>query len=185
MFFPDLLIFAAMDQPIDLAMIRAKRVEIEKGIAEAQAFIDAQRSLLADIDASERVLMMLFGDERAPIRPFPLFASLTHKLSGVGYASRPLENGNPFKAGTIKALIWETLNSSEAIWLDANQIREAVSELKGEDVAIATISPTLSYMKGDYIERRGLHVALKSRLYENGEAEASPEADEGATSSNA
>jgi hypothetical protein len=32
-------------------------------------------------------------------------------------------------------------------------------------------------MKGEYLERDGMKVALKSRLNENGEAEASPDAE--------
>ncbi|VVT06990.1 hypothetical protein ERY430_41439 [Erythrobacter sp. EC-HK427] len=48
---------------------------------------------------------------------------------------------------------------------------------------MASISPMLSNMKGEHIERKGLRVALKLRLNENGEAEASPDVDEVAASS--
>ena len=58
--------------------------------------------------------------------------------------------------------------------------------MKGEAVPMSSISPTLSEMKAAYLERKGMLVALKSRLNENeppaGLSEGGSEAGEAATS---
>ena len=81
---------------------------------------------------------------------------------GAGFSVR-----NPFRHNTNKAFAWEVLDTSTNLWLTANQIQERVSKLKGDTVPMSSISPTLSEMKTEYLERKGMLVALKSRLNEN------------------
>lgn len=72
--------------------------------------------------------------------------------------------------------MWAALQSASRVWLTANEIQESASKLKGGDIPMSSVSPGLSEMKQDgTIDRDGMKVALKSRLNENGEAEASPD----------
>lgn len=86
-----------------------------------------------------------------------------------------------------KDLILEAL-STGPLWQTSNEIQETVSKWAGRTIPMSTISPYLSEMKKEgTIGRNGLNVAAALRLEneepsffkENGEAEASPETDQG------
>ena len=174
-----------MVESLDLNSIQAKREQVLSDIANAEAKISYLKTVLADLEASERVLTLFSGGSPPPVNPFP-FLNVAATQVAIGYANSSPKghcDGNPFRKGTNKAFMWDALALAETLWLDANEIQERSSALKGEEIPMATISPTLSNMKGEYIERKGLKVALKSRLNENEGAEAPSDADEGATSS--
>lgn len=81
--------------------------------------------------------------------------------------------------------MWTALRVADRVWLTANEVQEFASKLRGgEGIPMSSVSPGLSDMKQDgTIERDGMKVALKSRLNENGEAKASPDAGGAATPS--
>lgn len=156
--------------------IRFKRADVERQIRDAEQAIGRLRQIIADLDAAERVMRMmgpepddLFGQHAAP-RAMPVAATivampLPTKMAGGGLG---VSVRNPFRHGTNKAFIWEVLDRAGDPWLNANQIQELASKLKGEEIPMSSISPMLSEMKGEYLERDNLRVALKSRLNENG-----------------
>ena len=96
-------------------------------------------------------------------------------------AHPPSVPANPRKTGpTTRDYIESVLSKSDDPWMTANEIQEKVSEIKGIEVPMSSISPTLSQMKDNVIIRKGLHVALKSRVEAN---EAPSDLLEGASSS--
>jgi len=177
-------------------VIRAQREKLERKIAEAEKAVAFYRAGLSDLEAAERVIKMVAGPfKQADIFELPstrhTTATVETEPAVIGYANprrahegEPAHSvGNPFRAMTNKAFIWEVLNQAPTPWLNANQIQERASKLKGEQIPMSSVSPMLSEMKEEYLERDNMLVALKTRLNENGEAEASPDADEVAASS--
>lgn len=175
-----------MTDSIDLRRIQDQREQVQSDIANAEAKIAYLKSVLADLDASERVITFFSEGSFAETNPKTSFTMPSHAIPIAYHSGIPKGHceGNPFRKGTNKAYIWDALASAEGPWIDANEIQDKASILKGDEIPMATISPTLSNMKGEYIERNGFKVALKSRLNENGEAETSPDADEVTASSN-
>lgn len=163
-------------------VIRAQREYAQFEIEKAQQTIARMQGVLADADAAERLLALVTTGEpleaQTPLMPNGDFDASLARLD------RMTSAGNPFRAGTNKAIIWQVLYEAPEIWLTANEIQDRAIGFRAQEIPMASISPMLSEMKGEYIERDNLRVALKSRLNENGEAEASPEADEVAASSN-
>ncbi|VAW20367.1 hypothetical protein MNBD_ALPHA12-98 [hydrothermal vent metagenome] len=69
---------------------------------------------------------------------------------------------------TMKEMIAKALSESDFLWISANDIQEAVSVIKGSEVAMTSISPTLSVLKKEgIILRDGLKIALASRVKNN------------------
>lgn len=176
-------------------VIRTQRDKLKRQIAEAEKAVAYYRAGLADLEAAERVMNMLKGPERqADIFDRPAKRKVVNVIGSamaLGYDNPPqfygggpsFCNENPFRPMTNKAFIWEVLNAASKPWLNANQIQAEASNLKGEVIPMSSISPMLSEMKDEFLERDNMLVALKSRLKENGEAEASPDTDEVAASS--
>lgn len=160
-----------MENALTRSMIRQRRIEAQRKVNEG-------REELAACDAADRLLDS-FG---VPKDDAPLF-SQAERQEIVDKAKRHFGSSNPYRVGSIKAAIWQALYESPDDWVDANWVQEAASAIKGEVIPMASISPNLSNMKGEHIVRDGLKVALKLRLNENGEAEASPDADEVTASS--
>lgn len=78
---------------------------------------------------------------------------------------------------SLKRLFVQILESSPTPWLTSNEIRERASNIKGADVPMSSVSPTLTDLKKDrIIVRDGLKVALASRVLGNNEASARTEA---------
>lgn len=169
-----------MAQALTRQSIRETRELAERKIRESELNLARWRGVMADVEASERILDLIEQGESEP----PIAAKAVNQPPPMFYGGGPsFSVRNPFRQGTNKAFIWEVFDQSKEVWLNANQIQERASELKGEVIPMASISPMLSEMKGEYLERDNLLVALKSRLNENGEAEASPDADEVTASS--
>ena len=155
--------------------IRARRAAVERQIRDTEQVISSLRAALSDLDASERVLKSLnpqnadlFASDNVGHNRSIQAQIVITKPSGQFGGGQAFSVRNPFRAGTNKAFIWEVLDQSSEPWLNANQIQEAASRMKGEAIPMPSISPMLSEMKGDYLERDNLRVALKSRLNENG-----------------
>lgn len=163
-----------MEHVLSSAAIRERRASLNKQIADAKA-------QLADLDIAERILER-FG--QAIGEPRPNARDMNDFLHDMGLDEAASVSTAPNTSMTTKALFKSVLRQSSDVWMTANEIQERASAIKGQEVPMATVSPTLSNMKkAGVIVRDGMKVALASRLNENGEAEASPDADEGATSS--
>ena len=165
-----------MEHILSSSAIRARRETLNKQIADAQA-------QLADLDIAERILQR-FGEEVGDPRPGADDMSDLLKDLGVGASTGSMSEREAVPAMTTKELIKAVLRQSSNLWMTANEIQERASAIKGQEVPMATVSPTLSNLKNaGVIVRDDMKVALASRLNENGEAEASPDADEVAASS--
>lgn len=159
-----------MENPIqkidaEAATLRAQANELQEKVASINARIKA----LAD--AREVLVDLGFGG----------VANTKTDIDKIERASRP----------TKEALL-EALSVGHDLWQTAGQLQDVTSAWAGRTIPMGTISPYLTDLKNDgLIVRSGMKVALKSRVQaeepsffnENGEAEASPDADEAATSS--
>jgi hypothetical protein len=77
------------------------------------------------------------------------------------------------RAATTKALFVDILRDNPEPWMTANQVRERASFLKGSDIPMGTVSPTLTDLKNDgLVVRDGLKVALAERIKLNGASQA-------------
>lgn len=162
--------------------IRAAQAGVEeakRNIAAEKKRIDALQDEIGDLLAAARVLSRMDG-AASSASDFDLL--IATEPSEFDPSKRV---GNPYRASTNKAFMWEVLSQSGSVWLRANEIQEAASRRRGSEIPMSSVSPGLSEMKQDgTIERAGMKVALRSRLNENGEAEASPDVEEvGASSS--
>lgn len=158
-----------MEHVLSSAAIRERRAALQRTINEATA-------QLADLDVAERILQR-FGQAIGEPRPKP--EEMRDLLLGVVENNQPAQTRGAFVKRSLKSreLFESILRQSSNVWLTANEIQERASAIKGSEVPMTTVSPTLSYMKNDgVIVRDGLRVALADRLNENGEAEASPDA---------
>jgi len=158
-----------MEHVLSSAAIRERRASLNRTIADAKA-------QLADLEVAESILQR-FGKAIGESRPDAdvmddLLRQKNIDPPARAYTPAPVDRGL-----TSRALFKSVLRQSNQIWMTANEIQERASAIKGQEVPMATVSPTLSNMKNDgIIVRNGLKVALASRLKENGEAEASPDA---------
>lgn len=155
-----------MEHVLSSAAIRERRAALNKQIVDAKA-------QLADLDIAERILER-FG--QAVGEPRPNSRDMDDLLRDVANdAQAPSSEVKTHTTMTTRALFKSVLRQSSNVWMTANEIQERASAIKGQEVPMATVSPTLSNMKNaGVIVRDGMRVALASRLNEIGEAEASP-----------
>lgn len=150
----------AMEQVLSLSSIRARKGELNRTILDAQA-------QLADLDVAERIVLR-FGETTADVRPDADAMEDLLQRANLDQAKSRLVEVMVDRALTSRALFQSVLRQSEEPWMTANQIQERASAIKGQDVPMATVSPTLSNMKNDgLIVRDGLKVALTERVKEN------------------
>lgn len=158
------------------AAIREQKAALNRAIQEAQA-------QLADLDMAERIVLR-FGREVES----PQISDGDHNARHGDYTPQlpvapAVTSGD--RASTTKALMQSVLRGSPSPWMTSDELREQVSALKGTEVPMGTVGPTLSNLKNEgVIVRDGFKVALAERLYENGAASAAPDAEEAPTSSN-
>lgn len=141
----------------DLSRIIARIAEIEA----------AQRGLsdeLGELTVARRVLMRLSGSEAPP------------RATATQQPKMP-------RPGTTRDLFLEVLRTTDHAWMLASEIRSKVSELKGAEIPMGTVSPTLTDLKNvGLIVRDGMRVALASRVSQNKEAPALAEASKSSES---
>jgi hypothetical protein len=135
----------------DLSRIIARIFEIET----------AQATLAAELDelmVAKRVLLRFSAKEDVKR------AALAPQLARLP------------RTGTTRDTFLQVLRITADPWMTANDIRERASALRGVDVPMGTVSPTLTDLKNAHlIIREGMKVALASRINQNNEAP--PEAD--------
>jgi hypothetical protein len=159
-----------MEHVLSLTAIRDQKSALNRVILDAQAQI-------ADLEVAERIVRR-FGQATGDARPSD--QEIEDLLGGL---ANPVNTPLPrlrINSGTLtsRALIMAVLRQSLSIWMTANEIQERASAIKGQEVPMATISPTLSNMKKEgLIERDGFKVALTERLTETGPQSGSPPRD--------
>lgn len=109
------------------------------------------KSALSDLDAAERLLQRI--DKCGNQRTYTAFDEL---------ASLPFSERNPFRRGSLRAVIWEVLFFAPEVWLTTEAVRQEASKVLKRDVARNSIGVALSRMK-PHIQRNGLKVAIPVR----------------------
>lgn len=101
--------------------------------------------------------------------------NLSHKVNRLSSTlNKTLDNMNN------RELFIHVLKNSPSPWMSANEIQEKASELKGTEVPMSTVSPTLSSMKSlNMIVRNGFFVALPDRVDQSQLSEQSLDEPEG------
>lgn len=152
-----------MEHILSLSAIRAQKATLSRVILDAQ-------TQLAELDIAERIVRR-FGQETPDIRPDDQAMEDLLRRAKVEEPAPPIHEPVVERALTSKALFLLVLRQSPDPWMTANEIQERATTIKGQDVPMATVSPTLSNMKNDgLIVREGLKVALASRINEIGNA---------------
>jgi hypothetical protein len=154
------LYISGMEQVLSLTAIRAQKATLSRTISDAQA-------QLADLDVAERIVVR-FGQAVGDARPSD--NEIDDLLGGVTPNQTALvATSIGGRAMTTKALMQAVLRQSPSPWMTSEELRERVSALKGEEVPMGTVGPTLSNLKNDgVILRDGFKIALVERLNENG-----------------
>ncbi|MES0101890.1 hypothetical protein [Mesorhizobium sp. M0019] len=189
-----------------LSDVAARREQLEEEIEE-------RKLELAELAVAERVLRRL-GEYTPVVRVRPAVPGVTlNSLPRHVWPPSPPPPPPPppprVEAYTVdptkesvESLILIVLGASERVWWTANELQAELTVLKGAEVPMSTISPTLSNMKGTgKIIRKGMKVSDPKRASEwnlamddlmgvnankapneNGEAKAPPETGEPASS---
>lgn len=161
-----------MDQILSLSAIRDRKASLLNTINDA-------KSQLNDLEVAEQIVLRFGSKTGADL------AEVIPLVNGLA-SPRPLRIGDitidnpPTLAGTVadwaraatnaptftsRTLFISILRQSEEVWVTANEIQERASAIKGQQIPMATVSPTLSNMKNDgLIVRDGLKVALADRV---------------------
>lgn len=159
-----------MEHVLSLTAIREQKAMLSRAILDAQ-------TQLADLEVAERIVRR-FGQATTDERPDGQAMDDLLRRANVDAPKSEIATALVERAITSKAVFLSVLRQSADPWMTANEIQERASAIKGHAVPMATVSPTLSNMKNaGLIVREGLKVALAERLNENGEAEASPDAE--------
>lgn len=176
---------------------------------QLEAEIEERKLELSELAVAERVLRRL-AEYTPTARVTPATPSVTlnsvtrHSPPTPPLPPPPKNEAYAVDAGkeSVESLILIILGASDRVWWTANELQAELTALKGAEVPMSTISPTLTNMKnGGKIFRDGLRVADSNRVRpmpsaldllevdpssqnENGEAQASPETGEPASSPN-
>ena len=154
-----------MEHVLSLTAIRDQKATLSRVIADAQ-------SQLADLDVAERIVRR-FG--QATEAPRPSDDEIDDLLGPI--APKPCVASVPARSMTAKMMMIAVLRQSPSPWMTSDELRERVIAIKGDDVPMGTVGPTLSNMKNEgVIVRDGFKVALAERLNANGLG--SPSADD-------
>ena len=150
-----------MEHVLSLTAIRDQKAMLNRAILDAQ-------TQLADLEVAERIVRR-FGQATEDERPDGGAMDDLLRRAKVEGATLTVTSALVERALTSRAVFLSVLRQSANPWMTANEIQERASAIKGHDVPMATVSPTLSNMKNaGLIVRDGLKVALAERLNENG-----------------
>ena len=150
-----------MEHVLSLSAIRLQKASLNRVILDAQA-------QLADLEVAERIVRR-FGQETEAERPS--IDAMDDLLTRAKIGEAKVAPSNPPLDGklTTRAVFLAVLRQSADPWMTANEIQERASAIKGQEVPMSTVSPTLSNLKNSgLVERDGFKVALAERLNENG-----------------
>jgi hypothetical protein len=157
-----------MDKRLSLSDLRRQRAEIAQEIEEARARLGVLMRRLAHLEAAEEMVAEFGQDVSEQETPAARPRSMPVVHRSIGAAPMMIPMARPRMAGggtiTTKDLIVTVLRQMPKVWTTANEIQTRVSELKGEEVPMSTISPYLTTLKNDeIIVRNGMRIALKER----------------------
>lgn len=139
-----------------ISVVRARRLEIARAIAELQ---DEDK----DLETAEQVLVRLGG-----AGPAAAASSKSSARAPRGASGRLSQ----------RALVLEVLGSSEEVWLKSGAIAQAASRLSGAPVPELSLRPLLSALKREsIIVRDGHKVALRARVGAKAHARVSARAE--------
>jgi hypothetical protein len=141
-----------MDKILSLSSIRKRKAALEAEMAELEFRVSEISDSIDELDEAE-AFVKRFGDENQ---------------DGEVAVEEP-DSKLPFppaiRAKTTKDALLLALKVSTEPWLTANELQVRAIGLKGEDIPMATVSPTLSNLKNaGLIIREGHKVALVTRI---------------------
>ena len=156
-----------MEHVLSLTAIRDQKAALNRVILDAQ-------TQLADLEVAERIVRR-FGQVTEDERPDGQAMDDLLRRANVEAPKSEVVAALVERSITSKAVFLAVLRQAADPWMTANEIQERASAIKGHDVPMATVSPTLSNMKKlGLIVRDGMKVALAERLNENEAPAASP-----------
>lgn len=162
-----------MDKTLSLSAIRALKQERSKEANDLRSRLSAISAELAELDAAEALVVRLGEDvpEGKSVREPHLIYQIKPRSRAPLFS---LITGHG-KTTTTRDLVLKVMAETEDPWTNANDIQARVSEMKGREVPMSTISPTLSDLKNKdgLIVREGMKVALAERLKQAGKVEPS------------
>jgi hypothetical protein len=143
-----------MEPSLSLSAIQQRRIEAKHELARLQRETQAIQSVLAELDMAERLVRRFGGDEG---NGGPQISSTEQSIPAPAeYQTRRLR---------LPDLVVEAMRSIDSIWTDAVTIQTEASRIRGDEVPMGSISPTLTVLKDQgVVERDGMKVALKERL---------------------
>lgn len=162
-----------MDKTLSLSAIRSLKNELGREAERLRARLAALNAEMAELEAAENLVARLGKDviERGSLRE----PQMVYQLKPPGSRVISLITGSG-KTLTTKDLILRVMGEVADPWTNANDIQTRVSEIKGREVPMSTISPTLSDLKKDeLIVRDGMKIALADRVKENEPPKGKPE----------
>jgi BMFP domain-containing protein YqiC len=152
---------AIMDLILSKADILRRRAEVNRDMDNTRKRLSELQNELSELEAAEHLLVK-FGhaaeEEAVPAPKRREAAEFTPVVTGI---SLP----NTERVPPLRELILRALRQAGSGWLTAGEIQRAASEMKGSDVPMGSISPTLTALKNEgLIARDGMKVALKENL---------------------
>lgn len=176
--FPKLAKSCGMDKQLSLSTIRHRRGELNQEAEKLRTRLSQIAVEAAELEAAESLVFRLGVEVEPDAAKQPLrFRSVvvadtdrTLKSNWIRHFHAELTNPS------TKDLLISVMRQTPNVWTTANEVQARVSERKGVDVPMSTISPYLSELKRDeIIVRNGMKVALKARLNENEPPNGKPE----------
>jgi hypothetical protein len=132
---------------------------IRERIAEIESLLASLPKELEELRVTERVLKRFDVSGEGGVR-------LEAKRPITGSADGDAKPHPPMKT---REIFIQVLKESETAWMTANEIKDRASSIKGADIPMGTVSPTLSEMKNaGFVIRDGLKVALAERIKRDG-----------------
>lgn len=136
------------------------RAAVRQRIRSGERDLKQLRLTLSDLDAADRLLGFVESDSRL-------------QALALGRPQKPeslkLSAGNPHRADSIAAIIWEVLDFSSEPWLRTKEVQSQASDLVGREVLMSTIASTLSRMTS--VVRKGRKVASRQRVMDQTECD--------------
>jgi hypothetical protein len=159
-----------MDKLLSLSEIRHRRVELSREAESLRKRLSEISTSIHELGAVEEIIARYgkevpdAGDSKAT----------KVEMRGVLVDQDRFERTNIGRTAlgakppeTIKSIMVTVMRSMPDIWTTARELQARVSEIKGREVPMSTISPTLSELKSDdLLARDGMKIALNERLKE-------------------
>jgi hypothetical protein len=141
-----------MNKVLSLSSIRRRKAALEDERAELELRVSEISDFIDELDEAE-ALVKRFGDEDMD------------SVEPINKTEAKLPFPPVIRAKTTKDALLLALKVSTEPWLTANELQVRAMGLKGTEIPMATVSPTLSNLKNDgLILRDGNKVALATRI---------------------